>query len=141
MGNAHPYLVPSQEVRELELSGGVRSLPQVPLVERRQASAPDSGKGGASRRLRGAPRAPLRAGMEYCVCRRSASFLILFVRSPDQTTRLRSLCELRWVTVRRSAERVGGSAIRGAALKPVDRTWITLRSIRVTGYGPFDIAV
>ena len=30
VGNAHPYLVPSQEARELELSGGVRSLPQVP---------------------------------------------------------------------------------------------------------------
>ncbi len=42
MGNAHPYLVPSQEARELELSGGVRSLPQVPLVERRQASAPEA---------------------------------------------------------------------------------------------------
>ena len=58
-GNAHPYLVPSQEARELELSGGVRSLPQVPLVERRQASAPDSGRGGASRIFRGAPCAPL----------------------------------------------------------------------------------
>ncbi len=30
VGNAHPYLVPAQEARELELSGGVRSLPQVP---------------------------------------------------------------------------------------------------------------
>jgi len=31
-------------------------------VERRQASAPDSGRGGASRLIRGAPRTPLRAG-------------------------------------------------------------------------------
>ncbi len=62
VGNAHPYLVPSQEVRELELSGGVRSLPQVPLVERRQASAPESGEGGASRLSVARPARRMRAG-------------------------------------------------------------------------------
>jgi hypothetical protein len=64
-------------VRELELSGGVRSLPQVPLVERRQASAPEA----EGRRKPPYPWRALCAAcvqvMEYCVCRRSASFLYL----------------------------------------------------------------
>ncbi len=48
-GNARPYLVPSQEARELELSGGVRSLPQVPWWN-------------ADRRARDASRAAVPAG-------------------------------------------------------------------------------
>ena len=48
VGNAHPYLVPSQEVRELELSGGVRSLPQVPWWNAGRRARPKR-KGGASR--------------------------------------------------------------------------------------------
>jgi hypothetical protein len=58
VGNAHPYLVPSQEARELELSGGVRSLPQVPWWNAGRRARPKR-KGGASRLLRGAPCAPL----------------------------------------------------------------------------------
>ena len=58
VGNTHPYLVPSQEVRELELSGGVRSLPQVPWWNAGRRARPKR-KGGASRLLRGAPCAPL----------------------------------------------------------------------------------
>ncbi len=58
MGNAHPYLVPSQEVRELELSGGVRSLAQVPWWNTGRRARPKR-RGGASRLLRGAPRTPL----------------------------------------------------------------------------------
>jgi hypothetical protein len=46
------------------------------VVERRQASAPESGRGGASRSFRGATRAPcLRAGGVTRVCRRSASLI------------------------------------------------------------------
>ena len=81
MGNTHPYLVPSQEVRELELSGGVRSLPQVPLVERRQASAPEA-EGRRKPPFRGAPRTPLRAGIAVCVCRRSISFYFIAGSEP-----------------------------------------------------------
>ena len=57
MGNTHPYLVPSQEVRELELSGGVRSLPQVPWWNAGRRARPKR-RGGASR----LSVAPLRAG-------------------------------------------------------------------------------
>ena len=48
-GNTRSYLVPSQEARELELSGGVRSLPQVPWWN-------------ADRRARDASRAAVPAG-------------------------------------------------------------------------------
>ena len=61
MGNTHPYLVPSQEVRELELSGGVRSLPQVPWWNAGRRPRPKR-KGGASRLLRGAPGTPYVCG-------------------------------------------------------------------------------
>ena len=84
VGNTRPSVVPSQEVRELELSGGVRSLPQVPRWNAGRRARPKR-KGGASRLLRGAPRAPLRAGITVCVCRRSASF-ILFVRHCEEPT-------------------------------------------------------
>jgi hypothetical protein len=83
MDNAHPYLVPPQEARELELSGGVRSLPQVPLVERRQASAPEAeGRREPPSPWR-APCAVCARAVEYRVCRRSASFL-LFVRHCEE---------------------------------------------------------
>jgi hypothetical protein len=59
VGNAHPYLVPSQEARELELSGGVRSLPQVPWWN-------------ADRRARDASRAAASADAVSCSVRLSA---------------------------------------------------------------------
>jgi len=64
MGNAHPYLVPSQEARELELSGGVRSLPQVPWWN-------------ADRRARDASRAAASADAVSCSVHLSA-FRFLF---------------------------------------------------------------
>jgi hypothetical protein len=48
MGNTRPSVVPSQEARELELSGGVRSLPQVPRWNAGRRARPKR-KGGASR--------------------------------------------------------------------------------------------
>jgi len=59
VGNAHPYLAPSQEARELELSGGVRSLPQVPWWN-------------ADRRARDASRAAASADAVSCSVRLSA---------------------------------------------------------------------
>ena len=103
VGNAHPYLVPSQEARELELSGGVRSLPQVPWWNAGRRARPKR-KGGASRLLRGAPCAPLayRSWTTRLPAFRFLSFVcrkraVKRVCSPDETTRLRSLCELRRV--------------------------------------------
>jgi hypothetical protein len=61
--NTRSSVVPSQEARELELSGGVRSLPQVPWWD-------------AERRARDASRAAASADAVHgvCVSRRSASF-------------------------------------------------------------------
>ena len=88
VGNTRSSVVPSQEVRELELSGGVRSLPQVPRWNAGRRARPKR-KGGASRLLRGAPRTLLRAGITVCVCRRSASFYYLFViaSEPEKRTK------------------------------------------------------
>ena len=64
VGNTHPYLVPSQEVRELELSGGVRSLPQVPWWNAGRRARPKR-KGGASRLSVARPVRRLRAVVDY----------------------------------------------------------------------------
>ena len=109
-----PTVVPSQEARELELSGGVRSLPQVPLVERRQASAPDSGRAAQAAVFRGAPCAPLAygPGIPRLPAFRFLSFFwfVKEFRSPDGTKRN-----------------------PGSSMKLLDRTRISLRSIRATG--------
>jgi hypothetical protein len=65
MGNAHPYLVPSREARELELSGGVRSPPQVPWWN-------------ADRRARDASRAAASADAVSCSVRLSAFRFLSF---------------------------------------------------------------
>jgi hypothetical protein len=76
MGNAHPYLVPSQEARELELSGGVRSLPQVPWWN-------------ADRRARDASRAAASADAVSCSVRLSAFRFLFFAGSePQRVTEL-----------------------------------------------------
>ena len=58
VGNTRSYLVPSQEVRELELSGGVRSLPQVPWWNAGRRARPRA-EGRRKPPFRGAPRTPL----------------------------------------------------------------------------------
>jgi len=58
VGNAHPYLVPSQEARELELSGGVRSRPQEPWWNAGRRARPRA-EGRRKPPFRGAPCAPL----------------------------------------------------------------------------------
>ncbi len=58
------------------------------VVERRQASAPESGRGGASRLLRGATRAPFACGR--CYLRLPAfRFPYFFIRSPDERSDIR----------------------------------------------------
>jgi hypothetical protein len=77
-GNARPYLVPSREARELELSGGVRSLPQVPWWNADRRARPQA-EGGASRFFVARPARRLRAGHE--TLRLSAFRFPLFVLS------------------------------------------------------------
>jgi hypothetical protein len=52
--------------------------------------------------------------------------------SPDEATLLRLLRKLRRVRVRRSAERVGGSEIRGNRYRFDHAPWVSLRSTRAT---------
>jgi hypothetical protein len=56
-------------------------------VERRQASAPESGKGGASRSFRGATRAPFACGTDDSAF--AGVPLPLFLRSPDEQSDIR----------------------------------------------------
>jgi hypothetical protein len=64
--------VPSQEARELELSGGVRSQPQVPEWNAGRRARPKR-KGGANRLLRGAPCAPRLPAFRFpFICRKRA---------------------------------------------------------------------
>ena len=109
MGNARSSVVPSQEVRELELSGGVRSLPQVPWWNAGRRARPKR-KGGASRLLRGAPCTPFACGPWNTA---SAGVPLPFI------------CWKRAVKsfVARMTKRNPG-----AAVKPDDRTRISLRS-------------
>jgi len=60
-GNTRSYRVLSQEVRELELSGGVRSLPQEPWWNADRRARPQA-EGRRKPLFRGATRAPLACG-------------------------------------------------------------------------------
>ena len=101
-GNARSDRVPGSLAR---VEPGVTKVPLArAVVERRQASAPDSGRRGASRSFRGAPRTPLRAGRTTRVCRRSASLLSLPGGEP-QTSCIRNSSErfaLDWMRSARS---------------------------------------
>ena len=79
MDNTRSSVAPSQEVRELELSGGVRSLPQVPWWNAGRRARPKR-RGGASRLLRGAPCAPL-AYRSWTTRLPAFRFLLLFAGS------------------------------------------------------------
>ena len=88
VGNTRSSLVPSQEVRELELSGGVRSLPQVPWWNAGRRARPRAERAAQAAFPWRALCAACVQAVEYRVCRRSASFL-LFVRSPDEQSEIR----------------------------------------------------
>jgi len=98
-GNTRSYLVPSQEARELELSGGVRSRPQEPWWNAGRRARPIAeGRRKPPYPWRD-PRAACVRDMKQCDCRRSASLISSLRRVGEAKRNLPWLEERRCVSL------------------------------------------
>ena len=97
-GNARSSVAPSQEVRELKLSGGVRSLPQVPRWNAARRARPQRAH-RASGLTRGARRARSVSGRQRPFAWRGHQsmrfaafrflYFLFFLCSPDERSEIR----------------------------------------------------